>query len=123
MKRIRDFFAAHPKATTALHVALAVLPASLLALTLLGVAYLVFTLYDAFGLLVMICATAGGLLFFGAGIISWILSLTLYRFTHAVREKWPDWLRMMLIRFNIFGGFMAVGWVLIWLVLLLEVTT
>ena len=117
---MKRFFDAHPKVTTALHVMLAALPTALMLMTVLGVVYLIFTLYEAFDLILLISFGAGYGLFFGAGLVSWALSLLLYRFTHAVRENWPDWLRIMLIRFNIFGGFMAVGQVLIWILLLVR---
>ena len=118
--RIRAFFAAHRKATTALHVTLAVLPAALLAAMLLSFLYLLIAEYEAEGLALLIGALMGYGLFFGVGVFSWILSLYLYRFTHAVREKWPEWLRMMLIRFNIVGGLMAVGQAIIWIVVLMK---
>lgn len=119
-ERIRAFFAAHKKVTTALHITLAVLPAAMLAAMLLSFLYLLIAEYEAEGLVLLFGALMGYGLFFGAGVVAWALSLTLYRFTHAVREKWPDWLRMMLIRFNIVGGLMAVGQAIIWVVILLK---
>ena len=117
MNRIRDFFAAHPKMTTALHVTLAVTPSIPFALVLIG--FLTgFVLQIDFYAWVSLMAV-GMLAFIWITGIFWTLSLLLYRFTHAVRESWPDWLRMTLIRFNIFGGFLTVVQVIlivIWLV-------
>ena len=50
--------------------------------------------------------------------VFWLLSLLLYRFTHAVREKWPDELRMALIRLNIAGGLLVIAQLWLWVQLL-----
>ena len=119
MKLLKDFFAGHPRFATALHVLLAALPLTLALLFLLGLAGIFLAGKETFYDWLVFLSVAGLAAFFSTGVI-WLISLLLYRFTHAVREKWPDWLRMMLIRFNIVGGLMAVGQAIIWVVILLK---
>ena len=107
MKNVRAFFAAHPRFTTGLHVGLAVTPTALFLICVLGFIYMMFTVYEtAFAVVLIFSVGAGYVSLFSTWGV-WLLSLLLYRFTHAVREKWSDRLRMTLIRFNIFGGFIV----------------
>lgn len=107
MNRVRSFLAAHPRFTTGLHVVLAALPLTLALLFLCGLVGVFVTGQETFYGWLLFFMFAGVAAFFSTGAI-WLLSLLLYRFTHAVREKWPDKLRMALIRFNILGGFLTV---------------
>lgn len=113
MRRIRALFAAHPRLTTALHVILAALPTVLTALFILGLAGVYFSGEETFYGVLMLAMYAGVAAFFGTGVF-WLLSLLTYRFTHAVREMWPDWLRMGLIRLNIIGGLLTVVQLWLW---------
>ena len=107
MRRMKSFFAAHPRFTTGLHVVLAVLPSVTFLMMVVVFVLSCMPGVDFYGVwlpfmlgtfLAIICCPG----------IFWLLSLLLYRFTHAVREKWPDKLRMALIRFNILGGFLTI---------------
>ena len=119
MKLLKDFFAGHPRFATALHVLLAALPLTLALLFLLGLAGIFLAGKETFYGWLLFCMFAGVAAFFSTGVI-WLLSLLLYRFTHAVREKWPDKLRMALIRFNILGGFLTVIQVILVVMILIR---
>ena len=113
MNRLRSFFAAHPRFTTGLHVVLAALPLTLALLFLLGLAGVFVTGQETFYGWLLFFMFAGVAAFFSTGVI-WLLSLLLYRFTHAVRETWPDRLRMALIRLNIIGGLLTMVQLWLW---------
>lgn len=115
MNRLRSFFAAHPRFTTVLHVALAALPLTLALLFLLGLAGAFLSGQETFYGWLVVLMYAGVAAFYVTGVI-WLLSLLLYRFTHAVREKWSDRLRMALIRLNIVGGLLTI--VQIWFIVM-----
>ena len=119
MKLLKDFFAGHPRFVTALHVLLAALPLTLALLFLFGLVGVFVTGQETFYGWLLFFMFAGVAAFFSTGVI-WLLSLLLYRFTHAVRETWPDGLRMALIRLNIIGGFLTFGQVLMLIVWLVE---
>lgn len=102
MDRLRSYFANHPRFTTGLHVILAALPLTLVLLFFLGLVGVYITGKETFYGWLFFLMFAGLAAFYATGAI-WLLSLLLYRFTHAVREKWPDGLRMALIRLNIIG--------------------
>ena len=119
MKLLKDFFAGHPRFATALHVLLAALPLTLALLFLLGLAGIFLAGKETFYDWLVFLSVAGLAAFFSTGVI-WLLSLLLYRFTHAVRETWPDGLRMALIRLNIIGGFLTFAQVLMLIVLLVK---
>ena len=113
MNRMRSFFAAHPRFTTGLHVVLAALPLTLALLFLLGLAGIFLAGKETFYDWLVFLSVAGLAAFFSTGVI-WLLSLLLYRFTHAVRETWPDGLRMALIRLNIIGGLLTMVQLWLW---------
>lgn len=115
MNRLRSFFAAHPRFTTGLHVVLAALPLTLALLFLFGLAGVFVTGQETFYGWLLFFMFAGVAAFFSTGDI-WLLSLLLYRFTHAVRETWPDGLRMALIRLNIIGGLLTI--VQLWFIIM-----
>lgn len=113
MDCVRSYFTDHPRFTTGLHVVLAALPLTLVVLFILGLVGVFVTGQETFHGWLLFFMFAGVTAFFSTGVI-WALSLLLYRFTHAVREKWPDWLRMTLIRLNIIGGILTV--VQLWMI-------
>jgi len=106
MDRLREYFRRHLRFTTGLHVVLAALPLTLVLLFLLGLAGVFVTGQETFYGWLLFLMLAGVAAFYATGAI-WGLSLLLYRFTHAVRESWPDRLRMTLIRLNIVGGMLT----------------
>lgn len=117
---MRRFFAAHPRLATGLHVVLASLPTALLVLLIAGGICVVSGIYSDWSAVgIVLCACAGMALLFSTGVF-WLLSLLLYRFTAEVREKWPDRLRMRLIRLNIMGGFLTVLQVIVIICCLIE---
>ena len=116
MKRLCDFFGRHPRFATAMHVILSAGPLALLLMCIVGIAVISIAgldFYQAvpcmFILIVVVCAvlSCSGLFL--------LLALLLYRFTENARSKWPDGLRMALIRLNIINGFMAFGTLLFWI--------
>lgn len=113
MDRLRDCFRRHPRFTTGLHVVLAALPLTLVLLFLLGLAGVFVTGQETFYGWLLFLMLAGVAAFYATGAI-WGLSLLLYRFTHAVRENWPDRLRMTLIRLNIVGGLLTLVQIWLW---------
>lgn len=119
MSRLKGFFTEHPRFTTGMHVALAVLPTLVLLMMVIVFALSFLPGVDFYGVwlpfmlgtfLAIVCCPG----------VFWLLSLLLYRFTHAVREKWPDKLRMALIRFNILGGFLTVIQVILVVLILIR---
>lgn len=117
MSRLKGFFAGHPRFTTGLHVTLAVLPSVTLLMMVIVFVLSCLPGVDFYGVWLpfMLGALLAIICFPG---VFWLLSLLLYRFTHAVREKWPDKLRMALIRLNIVGGLLAIAQLWLWVQLL-----